>query len=45
MSGPPVRARVSTRAQDPAVAKRLWEESARLTGVPFTFAAPRGKAG
>lgn len=37
MTGPPVRARLSARAKDIAVAKRLWVESERLTAVTFAF--------
>jgi NAD(P)-dependent dehydrogenase (short-subunit alcohol dehydrogenase family) len=33
--GPPERARSSARAQDAAVARRLWEVSEQLTGVRF----------
>ena len=39
MSGPPVRAKIATRATDVSVAQRLWQESERLTGV--TFEIPR----
>jgi NAD(P)-dependent dehydrogenase (short-subunit alcohol dehydrogenase family) len=39
MNGPPVQARISGRANDTAVARRLWDESERLTGVGFRFAA------
>lgn len=39
MNGPPVSAAVSGRAKDPATARRLWDESERLTGVTFAFAA------
>ncbi|MEV6812650.1 oxidoreductase [Micromonospora sp. NPDC051296] len=35
-AGPPVRASRTKRAQDVAVAGRLWAESERLTGVPVT---------
>jgi NAD(P)-dependent dehydrogenase (short-subunit alcohol dehydrogenase family) len=35
MKGAPARARISSRAKDEAVARRLWEESERLTGVTF----------
>jgi hypothetical protein len=44
MKGPPVRARISQRARDAAVAKRLWEESERLTGVTFAFTPAVSKA-
>ena len=37
MMGPPVRARISNRAQDQTVATRLWEVSEKLTGVTFPF--------
>ncbi|MFF3459148.1 hypothetical protein ACFYXH_33495 [Streptomyces sp. NPDC002730] len=33
--GPPQRTAFSARAQDPAVACRLWQASARLTGIAF----------
>jgi NAD(P)-dependent dehydrogenase (short-subunit alcohol dehydrogenase family) len=36
-SGPPAPARLARRAQDPAMARRLWDVSERLTGVPFTL--------
>ncbi|MFJ2116155.1 oxidoreductase [Streptomyces sp. NPDC087850] len=36
-SGPPVPARTSGRAKDAGVARRLWEESEKLTGVTFAF--------
>jgi NAD(P)-dependent dehydrogenase (short-subunit alcohol dehydrogenase family) len=35
MNGPPGRARVAERAKDETVAKRLWDESERLTKVAF----------
>lgn len=35
MKGAPKRARITARAKDEAVARRLWEESERLTGVTF----------
>jgi NAD(P)-dependent dehydrogenase (short-subunit alcohol dehydrogenase family) len=38
MKGPPRRARISDRARDEALARRLWDESERLTGVPFRLA-------
>jgi NAD(P)-dependent dehydrogenase (short-subunit alcohol dehydrogenase family) len=34
-SGPPAPARLSGRAQDPAVARQLWDIAERLTGVTF----------
>jgi NAD(P)-dependent dehydrogenase (short-subunit alcohol dehydrogenase family) len=37
MVGPPARARSSPRSKDAAVARRLWEESERLTGVSFAL--------
>jgi NAD(P)-dependent dehydrogenase (short-subunit alcohol dehydrogenase family) len=37
MSGPPAPARVTVRAQDLAVAARLWEVSEKLTKVAFEF--------
>jgi NAD(P)-dependent dehydrogenase (short-subunit alcohol dehydrogenase family) len=39
--GPPERAAVPGCAKDNATAKRLWDESERLTGVRFAFAAHR----
>jgi NAD(P)-dependent dehydrogenase (short-subunit alcohol dehydrogenase family) len=39
MRGPPVRATVSARAKDTTTATRLWDQSERLTGVRFAFAA------
>jgi NAD(P)-dependent dehydrogenase (short-subunit alcohol dehydrogenase family) len=40
LKGPPVPARIMPRAKDPAVAARLWDVSAALTGVSFDqFAA------
>jgi hypothetical protein len=38
MNGPPGRARISERAKDETVAKRLWDESEKLTRVAFEFA-------
>jgi NAD(P)-dependent dehydrogenase (short-subunit alcohol dehydrogenase family) len=35
MTGPATRVRSSARSHDEAVAKRLWEESERLTGVTY----------
>lgn len=35
LNGPPVPARIAARAQDRAVAARLFDESERLTGVVF----------
>lgn len=35
LKGPPVKVAAKPRAHDPAVAKRLWEVSAELTGVDF----------
>jgi NAD(P)-dependent dehydrogenase (short-subunit alcohol dehydrogenase family) len=37
MNGPPAPARVADRAQDLAVAARLWEVSEKLTGGAFEF--------
>jgi NAD(P)-dependent dehydrogenase (short-subunit alcohol dehydrogenase family) len=37
LSGPPARARISARAEDPVAAQRLWEQSERLTHIAFTF--------
>jgi NAD(P)-dependent dehydrogenase (short-subunit alcohol dehydrogenase family) len=39
LNGPPVRVTVPARANDSATAARLWDESERLTGVRFDFAA------
>lgn len=39
MSGPPVRARISRRAQDEADALRLWSVTEKLTGVAFDLGA------
>jgi hypothetical protein len=40
LKGPPVPAKIMPRAKDPAVAARLWDVSAALTGVSFDqFAA------
>jgi hypothetical protein len=44
MNGPPVPAGISKRAKDTAVAKRLWEESEKLTGVTFAFTPRLSKA-
>jgi NAD(P)-dependent dehydrogenase (short-subunit alcohol dehydrogenase family) len=38
MNGPPDRARLSERAKDETVAKRLWDESEKLARVAFDFA-------
>src|SRR3984893_4271985 len=35
LKGPPVPAKIMPRAKDPAVASRLWDVSAALTGVSF----------
>ncbi len=35
--GPPGRARSAPRSRDPALARRLWEVSERLTGVTFAL--------
>ncbi|WP_213805309.1 oxidoreductase [Granulicella sp. dw_53] len=40
MSGPPVPVPIPEKARDTAVAKKLWEESERLTNIPFEVAAP-----
>ncbi|HZZ88813.1 MAG TPA: SDR family oxidoreductase [Caulobacteraceae bacterium] len=37
MVGPPGPARISSRAQDPQIAKHLWDVSEALTGVKFGF--------
>jgi len=40
LKGPPVPAKIMPRAKDAAVAARLWDVSAALTGVSFDqFAA------
>lgn len=39
MKGPPAAAKISPRAKDVAVAARLWDDSAALTGVSFGQAA------
>lgn len=39
MNGPPVRARFNKKAQDTAVAARLWSTSESLTGVRFDLPA------
>jgi NAD(P)-dependent dehydrogenase (short-subunit alcohol dehydrogenase family) len=38
LNGPPARARISERAKDENVAKRLWDESEKLTNIAFAFA-------
>jgi NAD(P)-dependent dehydrogenase (short-subunit alcohol dehydrogenase family) len=43
MNGPPDRARISERAKDEIIAKRLWDESERLAGIAFAF-SPRACA-
>jgi hypothetical protein len=35
--GPPEITRPLSKAHDPEVAARLWEESERLTGVRYAF--------
>lgn len=40
-TGYPVRVESSARSHDPEVARRLWEESQRLTGVSYPVAAVR----
>ncbi len=37
LRGPAVPAKLSARALDPEAARRLWEASETLTGVPFPF--------
>jgi NAD(P)-dependent dehydrogenase (short-subunit alcohol dehydrogenase family) len=37
MSGPAKRVKSSARSHDQEVARRLWEESERLTGVTYSF--------
>jgi NAD(P)-dependent dehydrogenase (short-subunit alcohol dehydrogenase family) len=37
MNGPPARARISERAKDETVAKRLWDASEKLVRVAFAF--------
>ena len=39
LNGPPARARISERAKDEIVGKRLWDESERLTKVAFALPA------
>jgi NAD(P)-dependent dehydrogenase (short-subunit alcohol dehydrogenase family) len=39
LNGPPAPAKIMPRARDVAVAKRLWDVSAELTGVSFDQAA------
>ncbi len=39
MKGPPVPAKIMPRAKDAAVAARLWDISAMLTGVAFDSVA------
>ncbi|MFL4909492.1 oxidoreductase [Streptomyces sp. MMS24-I2-30] len=43
--GHPGPARIIRRARDTAVAARLWDESTRLTGVEYHWAATAGQAG
>lgn len=38
MRGPPIEASIPKHANDPALARRLWEVSEALTGVRFSFA-------
>jgi NAD(P)-dependent dehydrogenase (short-subunit alcohol dehydrogenase family) len=40
MNGPPVAARVAKRAQDTTAAKRLFDDSEKLTAVTYDFTAP-----
>ncbi|MEJ5944406.1 oxidoreductase [Pseudokineococcus basanitobsidens] len=42
-SGPPVRVGTSARAQDVDMARWLWEEAVRLTGVGFHELDPTGR--
>jgi len=44
MNGPPAPARVADRAQDLAVAERLWEVSEKLTKVAFEFPSSPARA-
>lgn len=44
LNGPPAPARIPRRAQDGAVAARLWEESEKRTGVTFDFEVASGAA-
>ena len=37
LKGDPAPAKIATRAKDPAVAKRLWSTTERLTGVSFSI--------
>lgn len=44
LSGPPARARIPEKAQDEAVAARLWEVSEKLTGVSLAVPAAKQAA-
>jgi NAD(P)-dependent dehydrogenase (short-subunit alcohol dehydrogenase family) len=44
MNGPPDRARIAERAKDETVAKRLWDDSEKLTGVAFAFSPASAKS-
>ena len=44
-TGYPVRVESSARSHDPEVARRLWDESQRLTGVSYPIAAVRPSPG
>lgn len=37
LKGDPAPAKIAARAKDPAVAKRLWSTTERLTGVSFSI--------
>lgn len=42
LNGPPAPAKIPKRAQDEAVAARLWDESEKRTGVKFDFEVASG---
>ena len=44
-TGYPVRVESSARSHDPAVARRLWQESERLTGVTYPVGAVQPSRG
>jgi len=44
LNGPPVPARISSRAKDEVVAARLWDETERLTGIPCVFERAKAAA-
>jgi len=43
LNGPPIPARITTRAREADVAAQLWERSEQLTGVTFCFAKRAAK--